>query len=99
MKKVDETVIAIPNGKIFITHTGNSALAKAGSGDILTGMIAGFCAQGATIEIAACCAVYLHGLASEIASKSMSEYCVLASDLIKFIPYAFKYLLQESSNL
>ena len=94
--KGHETVIAIPNGKIFINHTGNSALAKAGSGDILTGMIAGFCAQGATIEIAACCAVYLHGLASEIASKSMSEYCVLASDLIKYIPYAFKYLFQES---
>lgn len=88
--KGHETVIAIPSGKIFINHTGNSALAKAGSGDVLTGMIAGFCAQGIQLESAACCAVFLHGLASEIASKSMTEYCVLASDLIKYIPLALK---------
>ena len=84
--KGHETVIAIPSGKIFINHTGNSALAKAGSGDVLTGMIAGFCAQGISLEEAACAAVYIHGIASEIASKSMTEYCVLASDLIKYIP-------------
>ena len=88
--KGHETVISIPSGKIFINHTGNSALAKAGSGDVLTGMIAGFCAQGIQLESAACCAVYLHGLAGEIASKSMTEYSVLASDLLKYIPLAFK---------
>lgn len=91
--KGHDTVISVPNGKIFINHTGNSALSKAGSGDVLTGMIAGFCAQGLSLESAACCAVFLHGLTSEIASKAMSEYCVLASDLIKYIPYAFKALL------
>lgn len=91
--KGSESIISIPSGKIFINHTGNSALAKAGSGDVLTGMIAGFCAQGATIENAACLAVFLHGLAGEIASRSMSEYCVLASDLIKYIPYAMKLIL------
>ncbi len=91
--KGSESIIAIPSGKIFINHTGNSALAKAGSGDVLTGMIAGFCAQGATIESAACIAVFLHGLTGEIASRSMSEYCVLASDLIKYIPYAMKLIL------
>lgn len=91
--KGHETVIAVPSGKIFINHTGNSALSKAGSGDVLTGMIAGFCAQGISLESAACCAVYLHGIASEIASKTMTEYCVLASDLIKYIPYAMKAVL------
>ena len=90
--KGHETVIAIPSGKIFINHTGNSALAKAGTGDVLTGMIAGFCAQGISLEASACCAVYILGIASEIASKSMSEYCVLASDLIKYIPLAMKAL-------
>ncbi|MBQ8635294.1 NAD(P)H-hydrate dehydratase [bacterium] len=91
--KGHETVIAVPSGKIFINHTGNSALSKAGSGDVLTGMIAGFCAQGISLESAACCAVYLHGIASEIASKSMTEYCVLASDLVKYIPFAMKAVL------
>lgn len=91
--KGHETVISIPNGKIFINHTGNSSLSKAGSGDVLTGMIAGFCAQGLKLESAACCAVYLHGLAGEIASKSLTEYSVLASSLLKYIPYALKAVL------
>ena len=94
--KGHETVISVPNGKIFINHTGNSALSKAGSGDVLTGMIAGFCAQGLSLEQAACCAVYIHGLTSEIASKAISEYCVLASDLIKYIPYAFKAVMNPN---
>ena len=91
--KGHETVIAIPSGKIFINHTGNSALAKAGSGDVLTGMIAGFCAQGLQLENAACCAVYLHGLAGEIASKTLTEYSVLASDILKYIPVAIKAVM------
>lgn len=94
--KGHETVIAIPNGKIFINHTGNSSLAKAGTGDVLTGMIAGFCAQGIKLEEAACCAAYIHGIASEIASKSMTEYCVLASDLIKYIPLAMRAIFNVS---
>ena len=88
--KGQDTVIAVPSGKIFINHTGNSALSKAGSGDVLTGMIAGFCAQGASLEQAACCAVYIHGVVGEIASKSLTEYGVLASDLLKYIPLAMK---------
>ncbi|MBQ8848571.1 MAG: NAD(P)H-hydrate dehydratase [Candidatus Gastranaerophilales bacterium] len=94
--KGHETVIAVPSGKIFINHTGNSSLAKAGSGDILTGMIAGFCAQGISLETSACCATFLHGLAAEIASKSLTEYCVLASDLIKYIPFALKAVLSPN---
>ena len=94
--KGHETVIAVPSGKIFINHTGNSALSKAGSGDVLTGMIAGFCAQGIALEEAACCAVYIHGITSEIASKSMTEYCVLASDLIKYIPLAMKAIFNSN---
>jgi len=94
--KGHETVIAVPSGKIFINHTGNSALSKAGTGDVLTGMIAGFCAQGVSLESSACCAVYIHGIASEIASKAMSEYCVLASDLVKYIPFAMKAILTNN---
>ena len=97
--KGHETVIAVPNGKIFINHTGNSALAKAGTGDVLTGMIAGFCAQGIALEAAACAGAYIHGIASEIASKAMTEYCVLASDLIKYIPLAMKAIIQSNQRL
>ena len=88
--KGHESIIAIPNGKIFINPTGNSALSKAGAGDVLTGMIAGFCAQGATLENAACLAAYLHGLCGEIASKTQGEYSVLASNLPNVIPMAIK---------
>ncbi len=88
-----QSVIAVPSGKIFVNQTGNSALAKAGSGDVLTGMIAGFAAQGVSLEAAACLGAYLHGLAGELASKNLSEYGVLASDLLRFIPMAIKNLL------
>jgi len=92
--KGHETIISAPNGKIFINRTGNSALSKAGSGDILTGMIAGFCAQGIRLENAACLAVFVHGLAGELAAKNLTEYSVLASDLLKYIPIAMRAILQ-----
>lgn len=91
--KGHESVIAVPNGKIFINPTGNSALSKAGAGDVLTGMIAGLCAQGATLENAACLGAYLHGLCGEIASKTQGEYSVLASNLPNIIPMAIKEIL------
>lgn len=91
--KGHETVIAVPNGKIYINHTGNSALSKAGSGDVLTGMIAGFCAQGLSLENSACVSAFIHGIAGEFASKNLSEYSVLASDLLKYIPLAMKAIL------
>ena len=95
--KGHETIIAVPSGKIFLNHTGNSALAKAGSGDILTGMIAGLCAQGLNLESAACCAVFLHGITGEIASRTLTEYSVLASDLLKYIPLAIKAALNSQA--
>lgn len=91
--KGHESVIAIPNGKIFINPTGNSALSKAGAGDVLTGIIAGLCAQGATLENAACLGAYLHGLLGEIASRTQGEYSVLASNLPNVIPMAIKEIL------
>ena len=94
--KGHETIIAIPNGKVFVNRTGNSALSKAGSGDVLTGMIAGFCAQGAKLEDAACIAAFLHGLSGELAAKTLSEYSVLASDLLRYIPTAIKAVLNAA---
>lgn len=86
--KMHSTVVCSKEKDIYINNTGNSALAKAGSGDVLTGMISGLCAQGMNNFEASKLAVYLHGKAGEIASGMLSEYSVLASDLLKYIPLA-----------
>ena len=84
----------VTDGKnTYVNTTGNSSLAKAGSGDVLAGMIAGFCAQGLSTLDASCLAVYLHGKAGELASMDKTEYGVLASDLLAYIPLALKSLL------
>jgi len=79
--------------EVYINQTGNSSLAKAGSGDVLTGIIAGFAAQGCSVFQAAVLGVYLHGLCGELAGAELTEYSVLASDLLNYIPYAVKKLL------
>ena len=76
--------------KIYHNTTGNSALAKAGSGDILAGMIAGLLAQKMNSFDAAALGVYLHGLAGDLAKNDLTAYGVLASDTIRYIPYAIK---------
>ena len=91
--KGKDTVIAAPVENIaYINPTGNSALAKGGSGDVLTGMIAGFAAQGLKLVDAVLLAVYLHGRAGEIASNTLTEYSMLASNLVNYIPIAIKDL-------
>ncbi len=87
--KSHNTIVSSPNCEIYINNTGNSSLAKAGSGDVLTGIIAGLTAQKMNLYDAAKAAVYLHGLCGETASKKLTEYCVLANDLINFIPEVF----------
>ena len=59
----------------------------------MTGIISGFLAQGLSCENAAIAGVYLHGLCGEIAAESLTEYCVLAQDVIDAIPEAFKRIL------
>ena len=83
--------------------TGSCALAKGGSGDVLTGLIAGLWAQGSTdlagAEKAALCGVYLHGLAGEIAAKMQTDYGVLAREVAGAIPAAIKQLTEKGSSL
>lgn len=91
--KGKDTVIASPMDKnVYINKTGNSALAKGGTGDVLTGMISGFTSQGLKLIEAVHLAVYLHGRAGEIASGVLTEYSVLASNLVNYIPSAIKDL-------
>lgn len=87
------TVIGTPTGNVYINPTGNSGLAKGGSGDVLTGMISGFIAQETKPHIAACLGVYLHGLSADIAVEKKTEYSLIASDLIKTLPKAIKSIL------
>lgn len=91
--KSHRTVVCSKNLEIYVNNTGCSALAKAGSGDVLAGIIAGLLAQKCDLDYAAKLGVYLHGLCGDIAKNDLTEYGVLASDQIRFIPYAIKSLL------
>jgi NAD(P)H-hydrate epimerase len=89
------TIIAEPDGSIYINPTGNSGLAKAGTGDVLSGMIAGFLAQGCSLIDSAILGVYLQGLAGDIAVEKLTEYSLISSKLSEFIPDAIEYLITD----
>ena len=91
--KTHRTVICDTDLKIHTNQYGNSALAKAGSGDVLAGIIAGLLAQKVSPFEAAKLGVYLHSRAGEIASEELTEYSVLASDLPKYLHKAIKEIL------
>lgn len=84
------TVVAAPDGRICINSTGNSGLARGGSGDVLTGLLTGILAQGLPAFDAALCAVYLHGLAADLAASEDTKRTILASDVIARFPAAFR---------
>lgn len=81
------TVIAAPDGRTFVNSTGNPALAKAGTGDVLTGIIGGFLAQGMEPFYAAALGAYVHGKCADKLVENASEASILASDLIEYLPY------------
>jgi ADP-dependent NAD(P)H-hydrate dehydratase / NAD(P)H-hydrate epimerase len=80
------TIIAEPDGRIYVNPTGNPALASGGSGDVLTGLLGGFLARGLPPERAAVCGVYLHGLSADLLAEEIGKAGVLAGDLIEVIP-------------
>ncbi len=84
------TVIARPDGLLAICPTGNSGMATAGTGDVLTGMIVGLLAQGVPSWEAACSAAYLHGAAGDLAARQLGSAGMIAGDLIEQIPYAIQ---------
>jgi NAD(P)H-hydrate epimerase len=90
------TVVAAPDGSVFINATGNPGMATGGTGDILTGMIAGIIGQehlGTLVE-RICLAVYLHGLAGDLAVEKLGEESLVATDILQFLPAAFEKLRQ-----
>ena len=88
--KGHDTIVADFNGNLYINKTGNPGMATAGSGDVLTGMIAAFLAQGLKAFDASKYAVYLHGLAGDLAAKEKTQLGMIASDIIDKIPEAVK---------
>jgi ADP-dependent NAD(P)H-hydrate dehydratase / NAD(P)H-hydrate epimerase len=86
------TLIAMPDGKLFFNSTGNSGMATAGSGDVLTGVLAGLLAQGYTHENTAKLGVFLHGRAGDLALKKESKESLIASDIIANLGKAFNSL-------
>ncbi len=82
------TVIATPEGRIFINNTGNPGMATGGSGDVLAGMIATLLAQGMVPAVAAACAVWLHGKAGDIAAAQGGIAGLLAGDIAAAVPAA-----------
>ena len=91
--KNHKTIICDKNLELHINQNGNSALAKAGSGDVLAGVIAGLLAQKMSLFEASKLGVHLHARAGELASQDLTEYSVLATDTIKYLPNAIKELL------
>lgn len=92
------TAICTPEGKVFFNPTGNSGMATAGSGDVLTGILLALLAQRYTAFQACLLGTYLHGLAGEWAARELGEASVTASDLIRYLPKAFCQLQEHKQR-
>ena len=86
------SALCMPDGHIIFNSTGNSGMATAGSGDVLTGIITGLLARGYNRGEACMLGMYLHGLAGDLAVKEVGKESLVAGDLIKYLPQAFKRL-------
>ncbi len=91
------TILATPGGRVFVNTTGNPGMATGGTGDVLTGMLAGLTAEFGTEqwERVLGLGIYLHGLAGDLAAARVGESPLVASDLIDSLPAAFAHLLAE----
>ncbi len=97
--KGHRTVIAQPDGPTWINPTGNPGMATGGTGDVLTGMIAGFIAQQPKDVIGAVLAgVYLHGLGGDIARNLVGEHSLVATDILAMLPLAFERIRQRAKE-
>jgi len=103
--KGHRTLIAAPDGTVWVNPTGNPGMATGGTGDVLTGMVAGLIAQHLpdaqhpqhALEATAL-AVYLHGLAGDLASASLGENSLVATDVVRFLPQAFAEMRKRKSE-
>ena len=84
------SMLCMPNGKVVFNSTGNSGMATAGSGDVLTGIITALLARGYSQKEACIIGMFLHGLAGDIAAEELGKESLMASDIINCLPKAFK---------
>ncbi|MBD5311502.1 MAG: NAD(P)H-hydrate dehydratase [Muribaculaceae bacterium] len=84
-----------PTGKVYFNSTGNPGMATAGAGDVLTGVIAAFLAQGYLPEQAATIGVYIHGLAGDLAVAETGEYGLMASDIANNLGVAIRHIMER----
>ena len=83
------TVIAEPNGDVYVNPTGNPGMASGGTGDVLTGIVGALLARGLEPGAAVQTGVYLHGAAGDVAAGRVGEEALIASDVIAALPDAF----------
>jgi len=86
--KSSRTVVATPEGEVYVNLNGNPGMATAGSGDVLTGIITGLIAQGLDVLSAAVTGVYLHGMAGDIMAEKKGEYGLIAGDIVEGLTYS-----------
>lgn len=96
--KGHHTMVVRPTGKIHINSTGNPGMATAGSGDVLTGVIAALIAQGYRPELAATMGVYFHGMAGDMAAAQMGQFGLTAADIITNIGRAINAVWASKEN-
>ena len=92
------TLIGIPGSGLVLNTTGNAAMAKGGSGDVLAGILAGLLVQQKDSKRAACLGTYLHGRCGDLAREEKGPYSVLARDLLEHIGPAFGELIEYCSK-
>ncbi len=92
------SITAATSGEVLVNTTGNHGMSTAGSGDVLTGLLAGLSAQGMDMDIATACAAWLHGLAGDLASVRLGPRGMTAGDIRDHLPAAFKYLEGEHQH-
>jgi NAD(P)H-hydrate epimerase len=98
--KGSRTLVAAPDGQVWVNVTGNPGMATGGTGDILTGMVAGLMAQNPQNSLeAVLAAVYLHGLAGDVAREIMGEHSLTATDLLRTLPEAFRRARKAAESL
>lgn len=100
-----DTVVVMKPSTLLLPHSeaetcpyGNPGMATAGSGDVLTGLLTGFLAQGYSTHDAARLGVWLHALAGDAAAKELGEECLLARDIVRHLPQAFRSHLPEEGR-
>ena len=96
--KGHHTVVASPQGKVYVNRTGNPGMATGGSGDVLTGVIAALLAQKKINPFsAACIGVFIHGLAGDLVRKKKGEISLIAGDLVEVLPQVFQKAVLKRS--